>query len=158
MVPTCAMINKNRLSESESKYQIIFQLCKAQFFCIWVLKGNIGPDQINTKKKKNIKEQDINRDNILPIIVVFVDNYILQDPERLCYKNGRSDTSQTFLSVCVFVYHARCCMIINNNVDINATENVKEKLTFEGESQSNLVAMEGNQNYNGSLNASEFMV
>ena len=45
-------------------------------------------------------------------------------------------------------------MIINNKVNINSTETIKEKLTFEGESQSNLVVMKGNQNYNGLLNAS----
>ena len=49
-------------------------------------------------------------------------------------------------------------MIINNKVDINATETVKEKIIFERESQSNLVVMKGNHNYNGLLNASEFMV
>ena len=46
----------------------------------------------------------------------------------------------------------------NNQVDINAAETVKEKITFLGESQGNLVVMKGNQNYNGLLNASEFMV
>ena len=49
-------------------------------------------------------------------------------------------------------------MIINNKVDINATETIKEKLTYEGESQSNLVVTKGNQNYNVLLNASEFMM
>ena len=63
-----------------------------------------------------------------------------------------------FLALCVFVDHASCFMIINKKVDINATGTIKEKLTFEGESQSNLVVMKGNQNYNGLLNASEFMV
>ena len=63
-----------------------------------------------------------------------------------------------FLGVCVFVDHASFFMIINNQVDINANKTVREKLTFERESQSNLVVMKGNQNYNGLLNASEFMV
>ena len=63
-----------------------------------------------------------------------------------------------FLGVCVFVDHASCFMIINNKVYINATETVKEKLIFERESQSNLVVMKVNQNYNVVLNASEFMV
>ena len=63
-----------------------------------------------------------------------------------------------FLGVCVFVDHASYFMIINKKVDINDTGTIKEKLTFEGESQSNLVVTKGNQNYNGLLNASEFMM
>ena len=62
------------------------------------------------------------------------------------------------LKVCVFVDHASYFIIKNNQVDINATETVKEKLTFERESQSNLVVMKGNQNYNGLLSTSDFMV
>ena len=42
-------------------------------------------------------------------------------------------------------------MIINKKVDINATETVKLKTTFERESQSNLVVMKGNKNYNGKV-------
>ena len=87
-----------------------------------------------------------------------VDNYIFRDPDRLYYKNGRSDPSRMFLGACVFVDHASCFMIINNKVDINATKTVKEKLTFERESKSNLVVMKGNQNDNGLLNVLEFMV
>ena len=87
-----------------------------------------------------------------------VDNYIFRDPDRLYYKNGRSDPSRMFLGVCVFVDHASCCMIINNKVYINATGTIKGKITFEGESQGNLLVMNVNQNYNGLLNASEFMV
>ena len=63
-----------------------------------------------------------------------------------------------FLGVCVFVDHASFFMIINNQVDINATETVREKHTFEREFQSNLVVMKGNQNYNGLFITSEFMV
>ena len=63
-----------------------------------------------------------------------------------------------FLGLCVFVDHTSCFMIINNQVDINATETVNLKITFERASQSNLVVMKGNQNYNGLLNASEFIV
>ena len=87
-----------------------------------------------------------------------LNNYILRDPDRLYYKNGRSYSYWIFLGVCAFVDHASCFMIINNQLDINSTEIVKEKLTFDRESQSNLVVMKGNQNYNGLFNASEFMV
>ena len=49
-------------------------------------------------------------------------------------------------------------MIINNQVDINYTEIVKEKLTFGRDSQSNLLVTKVNKIYNGLFNASEFMV
>ena len=87
-----------------------------------------------------------------------VDNYILRAPDRLYYKNGRSDSSWMFLCVFLFVDHVSCFIIINNQVDINATENVNLKLTFEREFQSNLVVMKGNKNYNGLFNASDFIV
>ena len=35
----------------------------------------------------------------------------------LYYKNGRSDPYRMFLGVCVFVDHASCFIIINNQVD-----------------------------------------
>ena len=63
-----------------------------------------------------------------------------------------------FLGLCVFFDHAICFVIKDNQVDINSTETVKEKITFERESQSNLVVMKGNQNHIILFNASEFMV
>ena len=46
---------------------------------------------------------------------------------------------------------------INDQADINATETVKAKLTFEWEYQSKVVAIKGYHTDNGILNASEFM-
>ena len=48
-------------------------------------------------------------------------------------------------------------MIIKHQVDIKATETVKEKLTFEREAQLQGVVVKGYHTYNGIFNASEFM-
>ena len=62
-----------------------------------------------------------------------------------------------FSGRCVFIDHASGYVIINNQVDINATENVKVKLTFEREAQSQGVVIKGYHADNGIFNASEFM-
>ena len=48
-------------------------------------------------------------------------------------------------------------MRIKHQVDINATETVKEKLTFDREAQSQGVVIKGYHTNNGIFNASEFM-
>ena len=47
--------------------------------------------------------------------------------------------------------------MINHYVDINATEIVKSKITFEMEDQSKGVVIKGYHTDNGIFNASEFM-
>ena len=44
-------------------------------------------------KNNPMKEQDINKDHLLPVHMVSVDQYILRDPSRLYHKKGKSDTS-----------------------------------------------------------------
>ena len=44
---------------------------------------------------------------------------------------------------CVFIDHASCYMSIKHQVYINATETVKEKITFEMEAQSQGVVIKG---------------
>ena len=48
-------------------------------------------------------------------------------------------------------------MIIKHQVDINATETVKAKLTFDREAQSQGVVIKGYHTDNGIFNASDFM-
>ena len=48
-------------------------------------------------------------------------------------------------------------MSIKHQVDINATETVKAKLNFEGESHRQGVVIKGYHTDNGIFNASEFM-
>ena len=59
-----------------------------------------------------------------------------------------------FSEGCVFVNHASSFMSINNQVHINSTETIKEKLTFERESQSQGVTIKGYHADNGVFNAS----
>ena len=62
-----------------------------------------------------------------------------------------------FSGGCVFIDHASGCMSIKHQVAINSTENVKAKLIFEREAQSQGVVIKGYHTYNGIFNASEFM-
>ena len=57
----------------------------------------------------------------------------------------------------VFIDHASGYVRIKHQVAINATENVKEKLTFEREAQSQGVVIKGYHTDNGIFNSSDFM-
>ena len=59
-----------------------------------------------------------------------------------------------FSGGCVFKNHVSSFMSINNQVYINSTETIKEKLTFEKESQSQGVAIKEYHTDNGVFNAS----
>ena len=41
------------------------------------------PNKVNAIKKNPIKEQDLNKDNLLPGQMVSADHYILRDPGRI---------------------------------------------------------------------------
>ena len=58
---------------------------------------------------------------------------------------------------CIFIDHTSGCVIIEHQVDINATETVKGKITFYREDQSQGVVIKGYHTDNGIFNASEFM-
>ena len=58
---------------------------------------------------------------------------------------------------CVFIDHSSGFVRIKHQVDINATGNLKSKLTFEREAQSKGVGIKGYHTYNGIFNASDFM-
>ena len=62
-----------------------------------------------------------------------------------------------FSGVCVFIDHASGYVSIKHQVAINATETVKETLTFDREDQSQGVVIKGYHTDNGIVNASEFM-
>ena len=65
--------------------------------------------------------------------MVSADHYISQDPGRLYHTKGKPDQSDIFSGGCVFIDHVSGCMSIKHQVDINATETVKAKLTFDME-------------------------
>ena len=71
------------------------------------------------------------------------DNYILRYTGRLYHTKEKSDTSDILSGGCVFIDHASSYVIIKHQVAINAIETVKEKLTFERETQSQRVATKG---------------
>ena len=62
-----------------------------------------------------------------------------------------------FSGGCVFIDRASCYVRIKHQVDINATETFKAKLTFKRESQSQGVVIKGYHTDNGIFNASNFM-
>ena len=90
-----------------------------------------------------MKEQDLKKDNLLPGQMVSADHYISRDPVRLYHTKGKSDPSDMFSVGCVFIEHASGYVSIKYQVDINATETVKAKLTFDGEAQSQVVVIKG---------------
>ena len=62
-----------------------------------------------------------------------------------------------FSGGCVSIDHASGYVSIKHQVDINATETVKEKRTLEREAQSQGVVIKGYHTDNGIFNSSEFM-
>ena len=82
------------------------------------------------------------------------DHYILWDPGRIYHTKGKSYTSDMFSGGFVFIDHASGYLSIKHQVDINATENVKAKLTFDREAQSQGVVIKGYHTYNGIFNSS----
>ena len=61
-----------------------------------------------------------------------VDHYILEAPDRLYHITGKSDPSDMFSEVCVFIDHASGYVIMNHQVAINAIENLKAKSPLSG--------------------------
>ena len=99
-------------------------------------KGHHRPNKLNTIKKNPTKKQDIKKDHLLPGKMVSADHYISRALGRLYHTKGKSDQSDMFSGGCVFIDHASGYVSIKHQVDINSTETVKAKLTFERESQS----------------------
>ena len=99
-------------------------------------KGHRRPNKVNTIKKNTMKEQDLNKDHLLPGQMVSADHSISRDPGRLYHTKGKSDSSDMFSGGCAFIEHASGFVRIKHQVAIIATETVKEKLTIEEEEQS----------------------
>ena len=85
------------------------------------------------------------------------DHYISRAPGRLYHTKGKSDQSDMFSGGCVFIDHTSGYVSTKHQVDINTTETVKAKLTFEREAQSQRVVIKGYNTDNGIFNSSEFM-
>ena len=100
-----------------------------------------------------MKDQKLNKDHLLPGQMVSADHYTSRAPGRLYQKKGKSDSYDMFSGGCVFIYHASGYVIIKNQQDINTTETVKAKLTFEREAQSQGVVIKGYHTDNGILNS-----
>ena len=77
-----------------------------------------------------MKEKDLKKDHLLPGKMVSEDHYISRDPGRIYHKKGKSNPSDMFSGGCVFIDHASGYVSIKHQVDINATETVKAKITF----------------------------
>ena len=89
--------------------------------------------------------------------MVSAEHYILRAPGRIYHTKGESDKSDMFSGGYFFIDHTRGYVSIKYQVDINATENVKAKLTFEMKAQSQGVVIKGYHTNNGIFDASEFM-
>ena len=85
-----------------------------------------------------MKEQELKKYHLLPVKMVFVDHYISQAPGRLYHTKGKSDLSDMFSGGCVFIDHASGYVSIKHKVATNATDNVKEKHTFQREAHHSL--------------------
>ena len=88
---------------------------------------------------------------------MFAYHYISRDPDKLYHTKGESYPSDMFSGGCVFNDHASGYVSIKHQVAINATENVKAKLTFDREAQSQGVVIKGYHTDNGIFNSSELM-
>ena len=89
------------------------------------------PNTINTTKKNPMKEQELKKDHLLPGQMVSTYHYISQATGRLYHTKGKSYKYKMLSGGCIFIDHASGYVRIKHQVAINATETVKEKLTFE---------------------------
>ena len=78
-------------------------------------------------------------------------------PVRLYHTRVNSSPSEMFSCGYVLVYHDYFFLSIKHQVDINDTETVKKKITFERGYQSQVVVIKVYHTYNGLFNASYFM-
>ena len=89
--------------------------------------------------------------------MVSTDHYISRAPGRLYHTKGKSDQSDMFSGVCVFIDHTSGYVSINHQVAINATETIKEKLTLDREDKSQGVMINVYHTENVIFNTSKFM-
>ena len=113
--------------------------CSALYFG----KGHFQPNKVNTIKKNHIKEQELKKDHLLPGQIGYSDHYISRYPGRIYHTKGKSDQSDMFSGGYVFFDHASGSLSIEHQVAINATENIKAKLTIERKAKSRVVVIKG---------------
>ena len=104
-----------------------------------------------------MKKKDIKKDHLLPGQMVSADHYILRAPGKLYHTKGKSDQSDMFSGVCVFIDHTSGYVSIKHKVAIKTTETFKAKLNFDREAQSQGVVIKGYHTDNGILNSLDFM-
>ena len=104
-----------------------------------------------------MKDQEFKKYHLLTKNTMSSDHHIFRATGSLYRKNSKSDPSYMLSGGCVFIDHVSGYVIINHQVSISATENVKEKITFDREAQSQVVAIKGYHTYNGIFSASEFV-
>ena len=78
-----------------------------------------------------MKEKELKKDNLMHGHMVSADHYISRYPCRLYQTKGKLYPYDMFSVECVFNEYTSGYARIKHRVDINATETVKEKLTFE---------------------------
>ena len=88
--------------------------------------------------------------------MVYADHYISRDPGRLYHTKGESDQSEIFSGVCVFIDHASGYVCVKHQVDINSTETIESKLTFERGDKSQGVMINVYHTDNEIFNTSKF--
>ena len=84
---------------------------------------------------------------------MYADHYISRAPGRIYHTKGKSDPYAVFSGGFVFIDHASVYVTIKHQVTINATENSKEKLSFEREYQIQGVVIKLYHTDNGIFNA-----
>ena len=89
--------------------------------------------------------------------MVPTDHLISPDTGMLNHTKGKSDTFEMFSGACVFIDHACGYVIINNQVNINATETIKSKLSCEKGFKIHGVVINGHHTDNGIFNGSKFI-
>ena len=104
-----------------------------------------------------MKEQDINKDHLLPAQMVSAYHYVLRDPGRIYHRKGKSDPYDIYSVRCVLIDHASGYMIIKYQVDKKSTETVKSKLTFDRVDKSQGLMINVYHTDNGIFNTSKFM-
>ena len=99
-------------------------------------KGHRRPNKVNTTKKNHMKEQERKKDHLLPGQMLSADHYISRAPGRLYHTKWKSYQSDMFSGGCFSFDRVSGYVSIKHQVAINDTENIKAKLTFEREAQS----------------------
>ena len=89
--------------------------------------------------------------------MVSADHYISRAPGRIYHTKGKSDPFDMLSGGCVFIDNASGYLSIKHQWDINTTETLKERLTFEREAQIQGVVIKGYHTDDGLFNTSEFM-